>query len=329
MSLTSVDQDALNHWGIQHVLSVQRAVNGVSNRVLLLETEAGSFVLRAYRPRAVERLQWEHRIIRYASEQGIPTPLPIRNGHGHSYVELDGQRYALFPAVTGQQIERGEISLREAHSMGAFLGELESRLVGFPFSEAPHPNLAAFDERGREKAATEVEELLRLIRALPERGTDEQRALDFLEVQRDWPTAQSGSFPVESNIRHVLIHGDFQQSNLFFSGSQVCAVIDWERARVAPWGWEIVRAMHLMFELNPMLSRSFLDGYKTAAPLFEDELVLASKLYGEEVNMNTWLFRAIYLEGNDRARRYLKPEVFRPFQEKWAELFQNICLSSG
>lgn len=327
MSLTVEDQQALTQWGIHRVEFSQRALGGVSNRVFLLKTEHGNFAFRAYRSMPRERIQWEHRIIQHAAAVGVPTPLPIPTHTGAFCLDWKGHHHALFPWLSDDQIEREEISSPQARAMGLFLGDIERRFANNPLSGAPCQRLVALEPGYLDKATAEVEELLSVIRALPHPGEHENLALSYLQGQRQWLRSLSRDLPSGPEYELRLMHGDFQNSNLFFSAGSVSAIIDWERARLAPTGWDMVRALHLMFELDPVLCRAFLEGYQSVASVDASALASTASLYGEEQDACIWLLRVIYLEGNDRAKRFLKHGTYRPFAEKWRELLPHLPLT--
>ena len=211
--------------------------------------------------------------------------------------------------------------------MDLFLADMEQRLAAFPLPGAPCHRLVALDASYRDKAATEVEKVLEVIHALPHHGAEEDLALSYLQGQRRWLRSLSRALPSGNQHRLRLIHGDFQNSNLFFSQGAVSAIIGWERARVAPGGWDLVRTLHLMFEMDPMLCQAFVEGYQSVASIDASELASTANLYGGERDADTWMLRVIYLEGNERARRFLKSDKFRPFAEKWRELLPHLPLS--
>jgi Ser/Thr protein kinase RdoA (MazF antagonist) len=326
VSLTADEKHALTPWGIQRIDSFRQAEGGVSNRVLMLNTERGAFALRVYRAMPRERLDWEHRIIHHACAIGISTPLPIPTDTGASRAEWNGHQYALFPWLADEQLEREEISPQQAHAMGLFLADMEQRLAAFPLPHAPYQRLVALDARSRDEAASEVDALLGVIRALPHHGAHETLALSYLQGQQHWLRYCSRNSLSRHDYHLRLIHGDFHNNNLFFFQGSVSAIIDWERARIAPGGWDVVRALHLMLGLNPVLCRAFVKGYQGVASIDALELASTASLYGEEQDTNTWLLRVIYREGNERARRFLKSGEFHPFAEKWEELLPHLPL---
>ena len=95
-----------------------------------------------------------------------------------------------------------------------------------------------------------------------------------------------------------IIHGDYQQGNLFFANGRVSAVIDWDQTYVAPPAWEVVRTMHLNFAFAPATSLPFLAAYHSASPLTLGDLDEAARLYDIKVCHDLWLYETFYLEGN-------------------------------
>ncbi|RYZ88686.1 MAG: hypothetical protein EOP06_10535 [Proteobacteria bacterium] len=330
VNLTTEEKSALSEvltkWDIRRVDSLRQAESGVSNRVFLLKTERGSFALRAYRVMPRERLDWEHRIIQQASGVGIPTPLQIPTDTDASYLNWKGGQYALFPWIEDEQLERKELTPNHARAMGRFLADMEQRFGNLNVLDAPRQRLVVQEEGSTDKALTGIEELLRIIRALPHHSAQETLALSYLQGQQRWLKSLSRRALSQHEYHLRLIHGDYQNNNLFFSQGAVSAIIDWERARLAPGGWDIVRALHLMFELEPTLCRAFVQGYQSVTSIDASELAVTANLYGEEQDTDTWLLRAIYREGNKRARRFLKSGEFRLFSEKWRELLPHLPL---
>jgi homoserine kinase type II len=121
-----------------------------------------------------------------------------------------------------------------------------------------------------------------------------------------------------------VVHGDYQDANLFFLASDVSAVIDWEQAAFMPRGYEIARAVWFLFRLEPERTASFLAGYRQhtapGAALQEAELEDGARAWGAFADHHVWPQEEVYLNGNDAARRYIPHAPFRPFGALWAEL---------
>ncbi len=89
--------------------------------------------------------------------------------------------------------------------------------------------------------------------------------------------------PVRSPVQ--LVHGDIHPGNLVTVGGQVRAFVDFERVRLAPAGYELVRA--LLYCVSPAGPRAvstprveaFLGAYLHAAPLDKEQLDNMVTLY--------------------------------------------------
>jgi homoserine kinase type II len=96
--------------------------------------------------------------------------------------------------------------------------------------------------------------------------------------------------------------------------------MDWDQAYVAPRAWEVVRTLHLVFAFDPGPCHIFLDAYQAEAPLTLVELEVAAAAYSHTRAHDLWPYEAVYLEDNDRARRFLRPGHFVPLSRPWSRL---------
>lgn len=115
------------------------------------------------------------------------------------------------------------------------------------------------------------------------------------------------------------------ESNVFFHDCAVSAVIDWDKAEVRDPAEEIVRAMHLSLGLDVGLCRGFLDGYRRVLPVSVDDLDGAARAYSDHRAYDLWLYETIYLEGDDRPRRFLTPGTFTPFIDDWKRVRSSVA----
>ncbi len=65
--------------------------------------------------------------------------------------------------------------------------------------------------------------------------------------RREWILGAGSAQPANlTALDQQLIHGDYQDTNLFFEHGQVSAIIDWDQTYLAAREWEVVRTMHLV-----------------------------------------------------------------------------------
>lgn len=311
--------DLCSAWKLSPVLSAWTPETGTIHRTLLLKTADGSYALRAYRYTADKRwrILGEHALIIYAQAHGLPAlpPLPLPNGE--SVFEQGGHFYALFPFAPGHQITRGDLTFHEIMVMGRFLGKLHQVLSDYPHEQVPH---RSFQVDLATTLAT-MDAIETTIHARPHENDEDRQVLSRLAERRAWLiTAPSVNMEELSLLEQQVIHGDYQETNLFFENGRVSAVIDWDQSYVAPRAWEVVRTLHYVCKLEKTACRSFLDAYRCILPLTLTELERAAAAYGWMRAHNLWHYQAIYLKGNQRVRAFLQPGPFIPFAQRWAAI---------
>lgn len=324
--LSPEDHAALSAWRLGPVLGVTLPATGTVNRTVLVHTVSGAYAPRAYRRRAEgrARVAWEHTVISHAATQGIPVCRPIPLPSGETVWEKDGRLFALFPSAPGRQVRREELGDGEVAAAGRCLARVHLAFADFPLAQARHKPFT-FD------AAATLDSLTRIEAAIRSRAvqTDADRdALRHLARRGQWLQQAAGlDEPTRSRFAALpcqVVHGDFQETNLFFEGAEVSAVIDWDQCGVAPRAWEVLRALHLMLGLAPGPCRVFLAAYCALCPLPEAELQEAAACYGVLADQNLWVYEAVYLEGNDRVHPFLALGAFVPFTARWRELARHL-----
>ena len=302
-------------WPIGAVLALATPPDGASNDTRYVEADAGSYFLRVYRRRTRPWIEAEHAVIARVRERGLPAPPPLPLPGGDTILERKGRHFALFPRLAGERRSRGDLSPAEAMAAGAALGRVHAALRDHTDDRLWRRPYAL------DRAATlaRIDELERLVRARPHSDPSDRWALDRLAGQRRrLQDLDSDDLILLDALDRQPLHGDYQETNLLFADGQVAAVLDWESTHVGVRLLEVLRALELMFDLGPQPCRAFLAGYRTIAPLDPGELEAAAVAWGRMQAHNLFLYEALYVDGNERLRRFLRPGGFRPVEERWA-----------
>lgn len=311
--------DLCRAWGLPPILSTRTPETGTIHRTFLLKTVSGSYALRAYRYTAPERgrIEREHALITYVQARSLPAIAPLPLPRGGSILEQDGHFYALFPFAPGHQTPRGHLTLDETQAMGNFLGKLHQVLHDYPHEQVSQRKFT-FE---RETTLATIDTIEKAIRSQPFVSSEDEQALSRLMERRAWLTKASPVNLTEfSDLEQQVIHGDYQETNLFFENDQVRAVIDWDQAYVASRAWEVVRTLHYTFKLEGTACRAFLDAYRRVLPLPSADLEIAAASYGWKREHDMWQYKELYLENNQRVRAFFEPGPFIPFAQRWATL---------
>jgi homoserine kinase type II len=317
--VTCDDLELLSAWDIGAVRAVDTPATGTINRTLLVEADRGSYVLRVYRHADGAPVEREHAVIAHVCARGLPAVAPIALPGGSTILECDGRFYALFPRAPGRQLAPSQLSAGDFAAMGAFLARTHQALADAPLEHSRRWDFAI------DRAATlaGIANLEATIRSMPERSQFDTMVLGQLAARRAWIAHTSVDQAAGlDGLEQQLIHGDYQETNLFFEAGQIVAIIDWDQTYVAPRAWEIVRALHLSCKFAAEPSRVFIGAYREQLPLDPDELDLVAWSYGLMRAHDLWLFRAIYVDRNDRLRQFVTPGddapgEYVPIMDRW------------
>jgi Ser/Thr protein kinase RdoA (MazF antagonist) len=201
--------------------------------------------------------------------------------------------------------------------MGRFLARLHQALASLPLAstkrrEFVFDRVATLDGNAR---------LTGLIRSRPALDALDTAALAWLTGQREWlTTLPETDPPALTDLPFQVIHGDYQETNLFFAGGEVSAVIDWDQTYAAPRAWEVARALDLALRFAPALCQPFVAVYREVLPLPLADLDLAMAVYARKVGHALWLYDDYYRAGNTRLARFFPPDGFVSAADSWTTL---------
>jgi Ser/Thr protein kinase RdoA (MazF antagonist) len=302
----------LENWAIPAHPSARIPQLGAMNETWLLEWPGERAVLRRHRRSARAQVEFEHSVLAHARAGGVPCPSVITTGQGGSLVEQDGRFYSLYTWAPGLQVLRGHLDAEHALSMGRMLALTHLVLADMPGGPEAHELMAPFEDTlGR------IEELIGVARARP----DQRRlgwVIDDLTARSRWLSTTRPSPPRPTTAASQLIHGDYQDANLFFEAGEVSCVIDWDKARREVPAREVVRAMDYALGTEPFLCQQFLTGYRGFLPIAPDELDEAADWFSyQETTLGLWPIEQLLLHNNDRAENATDHRPFVAFSQRW------------
>jgi homoserine kinase type II len=308
-------RELLDAWPLSDVVGVTEVVVGATNRVYRIECLDRVAFLKLYRRKDRVRAVREHALIRYVANAGLPAPSPIATSSGDTVVERGGEFAALYEPARGTQLASSRLTLEQARSAGQTLGELHARLAALPDMGYARRKLAWDGPQWVER----LDVVERAIVARRERNATDVWAIERLQAQRAWLRQPPCSHSHDPSFASQVIHGDYQDANLFFTDQQVTAIIDWDESTLLPRAYEVVRACSFMFRCTPTSTQAFLAGYREATTLGQAELADGAASWGCNADHHVWPLEEVYLHGNDRARRFIPHTAFRPFAEQWRD----------
>jgi homoserine kinase type II len=302
----------LSAWALGDVVRCADVAGGATNRVYRVESARGVTFLRSYRRQSAELVVREHGVIAHARAAGLPAPAPIALRAGGTVLSDTSGVYALYEAARGKQLSDAELSLEHARAAGECLGRLHAALRTLPDAGYGRWQLE-WDGPAWVERLNVIE---RAILGTESKHEGDALALVRVRAQRTWLASSQARHQYTPQFAPQLVHGDFQEANLFFDAQGVSAVIDWEQTSLMPRAYEAARACAFMFRLEPTRTQTFLSAYRALSGASEAEIEDGARAWGTFSDHHVWGLEEIYLNRNPRARRYIRP--FEPFDRAWS-----------
>ncbi|MDM7912239.1 MAG: homoserine kinase [Methanotrichaceae archaeon] len=268
----------LSHYSLGRLKSIAPAKGGMTSDNWFVETVQGRYFLRRRNPVFTrESIEFEIGLIEHLVAQGFPTAPLIRTIDGDLSVTADGSYWELYEYLSGDRFNA--TNLAQVRSAAGLLADFHQAAAGYKAPPVPDRTI---DLNRIERFVDMFEEELRartkalgIVLAPPLSGFFKSQAdlvLKGMEPLLDQPL--------------VLIHGDFQPSNILFQGNTAAALLDFGDAGFSYRAYDLARAI-LRFatlrtdyssqsDIDPLLDlervRAFIDSYQAKLPLSRSEI---------------------------------------------------------
>ncbi len=260
-------------FGLGEVRAVEYLPNGMMNRNWRVETSSGTYAIKQLRDVEPDPARRQHDTIDQLAVAGLPVPRVIRTGEGDSVVEVDGLAYAASGWVSGGFRDGTTLSLEECRVLGSLLGRVHHELAKV---RPPVPDRIRVRLGDPDTTLVDVERYLAMIAAKDEPDAFDRIAVRRLHEERELLSRYGHRRPDPEVGAGGWTHGDFQHYNVLWDSGRVSAVLDWDRLRVAPRGYEVARAAELLFWKGTSFDlervAAFAGGYRTTAPISTADL---------------------------------------------------------
>jgi len=202
------------HFGLGDPVAV-RPAGGSRHLSLAVETARGKWLLRRRHEAYTDprRLTFDHRVLAWLGEAGVPVAAPVADDEGHTTWQCAGGTWEAYPFVVGRPLCEGDPD--DLATLAPALAAFHQAGAGFP---------------------------LRLPKAGPRGETDPGRLLGEIErVRYEAPGARQALAPYRSavvhaaarlsrqeyaDLPHTLVHGDVQPANVLIADHRVAAFVD-------------------------------------------------------------------------------------------------------
>ncbi len=268
----------LSHYQLGRLKSIVPAIGGMTSDNWFVETLQGKYFLRRRNPIFTrESIDFEIGLIEHLVAQGFPTAPVIRTRDGSLSVIAKGSYWELYEYLPGERFS--VTNPAQIHSAAGLLADFHQTAIGYKASPVPDRTIdlnriERFIDIFEEELKTRTK-ALGIVLAPPLAG--------FFKSQAD--LVLKGMEPI-SGQPLVLIHGDFQPSNILFQGDRAIALLDFGDAGFSYRAYDVARAI-LRFatlradyisqsDIAPLLDldrvEAFMYAYQAKLPLSQREI---------------------------------------------------------
>ena len=315
-----VSIEILSHWPeTKPHMSLTEVTLGANNSVYKVESMP-AFFLRKYRTHDAGRMLNEHKLLFFLSQK-VPTVVsPCLTSDGQSFVEANGEYYALFPKAHGSLIEKHALTDKHAFEAGITLAKLHRQLSLYPRNIMQNEVFPVIQlSWNREQWLQRLDKIIAAIEAKGEQNVEDAWALRRSMQQRCFLASDHSVHSYQTKTERVLIHGDFHHYNLFFDNrSKVSGIIDWDLVQYMPPAYEIARACMYMFDMDVKKSVEFVSGYLSINDLSKASIIDGVCAWGIFADHHIWALEEVYLKRNLAARKFIPHKNFSPFAQQWS-----------
>lgn len=298
------------HWicevfGLGEVTAFAALESGYLNNNYRVETARGRFFLKHHIKARRAGLDEQHRLLVALRAAGVPVAAPLMDSYGRTYVTVSHRPVSVYAWIEGEHRQGPVLSEAECEAVGALLG-------------GAHVGLAAVGDWAQQPfmlPPIRPDRTLVTARAIRERIEAQQSRDAFDDLAEAWLDFTAGQ------LRQVerwagddpcptpwqLTHGDFNPKNVVFGPESSMTVIDWDRVRVQPRWFELLRSIWLWLvdtetgSLSLEAARRMLRGYVQQVPVESASVPGMLEYFWQQKLNDLWILDWHYLQGNHTA----------------------------
>jgi homoserine kinase type II len=198
----------LKEYELGRLQTMDEILQGVENSNYHITTSSGRYILTLYEKRVKpEDLPFFMALTKHAALKGIPCPLPIADRKGEVLQKLCGRNAAIVRFLEGEMTQN--ITPAHCRQVGEALARFHRATEDFTMHRPNALSYAGWEKlvKACEARADEAAE-----------GLSELITSELAWLKDHWP--KKGALP------EGVIHADLFPDNVFFSGAQLCGLID-------------------------------------------------------------------------------------------------------
>lgn len=238
MNITEIKKS----WPFKPIRTIEKFRGGVINDSYYIKTDRKDYVLRVYKRRSPEEIDFEINLLRHLKELPVPN---LQNTHREDFLMIQNRPVIIYEYLEGEHVSNSEKEHR--FEVGRFLGLMHKKGKNFSWS-GKRAKLYDFPE----------EKIDLFIHTVPDDHPYRER---FEEVLADIQ-----EYMLSKHLPQGPIHVDVKPGNVLFSGKKLSGVIDFDNAYLGPLLLDLAKSMvwfgmcHKTFNLE--FARDVWEGYE-------------------------------------------------------------------
>lgn len=298
---------------IEDILLTAEVKEGYLCQNNILETNQGKYFLKQYRQEYTEdEVKDIHNVVKFFSDNGVPSVTPIENKHGNTYFVFDSHIYTLFPFLNAIAGDRKNISEKSIKSLARNLAKIH-------LLSANGPPLEISNQQGTIDRTVFLEaypELINIITSKEKQDSFDELALKVLKLKKSLVDRSKEITENSKAVNTHLLHGDYHEKNVFLDDAQdVKYIFDWEKAKIGNRLHELIRSMDYIcldghyHEENIRKARIYIQTYIDLYPFDKEDFLKSIEDYYLKSAHSLWIERTHYLENSTRVDCFLENQL--------------------
>lgn len=285
----------LAHYKLGTLQNIKPASGGMTNDNWFIVTSTGIYFLRRRHPLfSSASIDFELGLIEYLIARGFPTAPVIRARDSSIRIEAFGRNWEIYKYISGERFDTANLS--QIHSAAQLLASFHMTGVGYKG-----------DVYVGAKRAIDFNRAIKFIDIFEEDMAARKSTYGVLGMflatsligffRSQAKTVLKGIMPL-SSVPSTIIHGDFQPSNVIFSGDKAIALVDFGDSGLSYRAYDIAKAVLRFSTLRPDYNNqsnmhSFMDLKRASTFIgaYQEKLPLSSL----EINTIPALLKGAYL----------------------------------
>jgi homoserine kinase type II len=281
LTRTYIEQ-ILTHYDLGTLHQAMTTEQGNVNETVVIQTDAGQFVLRHNRPPQRERLlRYRHTLMTCLHTHGFALPRLIPTRDGETLLQLDRGWYEIQEFIAGEDYDPDRFA--QVASIGTILARYHTVVRACPApAQESQPRYSPARILGLIERVMEADVMGDLLPSLS------WYDLRISQMRKTLSETQYAQLP------HCVIHGDMHQNNLRFVDDEAIALLDYDQVA---WDARLVDLVDALISfasvtagiahsprgvfagpLNLERAAALLQGYAAAAPLQPAEVAVLPTL---------------------------------------------------